>query len=137
MDEFISMVTQQLGIGESESRSATGGILKLIKDQLDDSTFSSMMEKLPGAEGLLGEAESDEASGGGGGLMGSLTSMAGSLMGGDSGAGGIAKALGGAGIGLDKAGGFLSTLVEFLKNKLGADMFSTIAGKLPDLLGGK
>lgn len=135
MEEFISMVTQQLGIGASEGRSATGGILNLIKDQLDDSTFSTMMEKLPGAEGLLTAGEQSEA-GSGGGLMGSLTSMAGSLMGGDSGIGGVAQALGNAGIGLDKAGGFLSALVEFLKGKLGDDLFGKIAGQLPDLLGG-
>lgn len=139
MDEFISMVTKQLGIGESESRSATGGILKMVKDQLDDSTFGSLLEKLPGADALVGEAEAaeGEASSGGGGLMGSLTSMAGSLMGGgDSGAAGIAKILGGSGIGLDKAGGFLTTLISFLKDKLGDDMFGSIASKLPDLLGG-
>jgi len=134
MDEFISLVTEQLGIGESEGRSATGGILKLIKDQLDDSTFSSMMEKLPGADSLLNAADGEEGSGGG--LMGSLTSMAGSLLGGDSGAGGIAQALGNAGIGLDQAGGFLSALVNFLKDKLGGDLFGQIAGQLPDLLGG-
>lgn len=138
MDEFISMVTQQLGIGESESRSATGGILKMVKDQLDESTFGSLLEKIPGADALVGEAEAAETEGsGGGGLMGSLTSMAGSLMGGgDSGAAGIAKILGGSGIGLDKAGGFLTTLMAFLKDKLGDEMFGSIASKLPDLFGG-
>jgi len=138
MDEFIKMVTSQLGIGEDASRSATGGILKMLKDQLDDSTFGSVMDKLPGASALLADAESGEAagSGGGGGLMGSLTSMAGSLLGGGGGgAAGVAKALGDSGIGLDKAGGFLSTLVTFLKEKLGDDMFGTIAAQLPALLG--
>ena len=83
MEEFISMVTEQLGIGEKEGRSATGGILDMLKEQLDDSTFGSIMEKLPGAEGLLGQADSGD--GGGGGLMGSLASVAGSLMGGEGG----------------------------------------------------
>lgn len=138
MDEFISKVTQNLGIGEQESRSATGGILKVLKDQLDESSFGSLLENIPGADALLGEAEASEESGssGGGGLMGSLTSMAGSLLGGgDSAKAGIAGAISNSGIGLDKVPGFLSTLVSFLKEKLGDDMFASLASKLPDLFG--
>ena len=137
MEDFISLVTQQLGIGESEGKTATGGILKLVKDQLDEGTFSQLLEKLPGAEALVQQAESGSDGDGGGGLMGSLTSMAGGLLGGgEGGVADIAKTLGDAGIGLDKAPGFLSTLVSFLKDKLGEDMFSSLAAKLPDLLGG-
>lgn len=138
MDEFISMVTDKLGIGETESRSATGGILKMLKDQLDDSTFGRVLEKIPGADALLGEAEAAPAEeSGGGGLLGSLTSMAGGLLGGGKGgAAGIASALVGSGIGMDKVPGFLSTLMEFLKDKLGDEMFGSLASKLPDLFGG-
>ena len=69
--------------------------------------------------------------------MGSLTSMAGSLLGGEnSGAAGIAEALGSAGIGLDQVGGFMTTLIAFLKDKLGDDLFATFASGLPELLGG-
>ena len=80
VDEFISLATQQLGIGAGESRSATAGILQIIKEKLGDSAFAGLLAKLPGAEALLGEA--DSGSGDGGGLMGSLTSMAGGLLGG-------------------------------------------------------
>lgn len=140
MDEFISMVTDKLGIGETESRSVTGGILKMLKDQLDDTAFGSLLEKIPGADALVEQSEAAAAepdSGSGGGLMGSLTSMAGSLLGGgDSGMAGVVKIVGDSGIGLDKAGGFLSALISFLKEKLGDEMFSNLAAKLPDLLGG-
>lgn len=135
MDEFISLVTSQLGVGEAESRSATGGILKMLKDQLDESTFSDVINKLPGASSLLADAESGAGKSSGGGLMGSLVSMAGGMLGGKGGAGDIMKSLADSGIGLDKAGGFLSALVAFLKEKLGDDMFGTLATKLPDLLG--
>lgn len=133
MEEFISMIVEQLGLGEQETRSATGGVLDLLKDKLDDSTFSQVMDKLPGAESLVGASESGES--GGGGLFGSLTSMAGSLMGGE-GVGNIVKIFSDAGIGLDQATAFLSKLVEFLKDKLGGDLFSTVASNLPDLIGG-
>ena len=133
VEEFISMVTKQLGIGESESRSATGGLLKMLKDQMDDDTFGSVMERLLGASGLLDAAESGEAgdSGGGGGLMGKLTSMAGGLLGGGGGAAGLAKIVGDSGIGLDKAGGFLSAFIGFLKAKLGDEMFGKLAANIP------
>ncbi len=138
MDEFISMVTKQLGIDESQSKSATGGILNVIKGQLDESTFGSLLGQLPGAESLLKEAGSAQPAGGGG-LMGSLTSMAGGLLGGK--AGGIAditKAIGSSGISLDKASGFLTMLVSFLKDKLGDEVFSKLAASLPGLIpGGK
>lgn len=132
VDEFISMVTQKLGVGESESRSATGGLLKMLKEQLDDSTFSSVVEKLPGASSLLDEAESDGAGdSGGGGLMGKLTSMAGDLLGSGGGAAGLAKIIGESGISLDKAGGFLAAFMGFLKAKLGDDMFARLASNIP------
>lgn len=135
VDEFIRMVTQQLGIGESESRAATGGILKVLKEQLGESSFSTLLDQLPGADTLVSEAESGVQPQDGGGLMGSLTSMAGNLLGGgEGGVADIAKAVGDAGIGLDKAGGFVSTFVTFLKEKLGDDVFNTIASKLPGLL---
>lgn len=138
MDEFIAMVTRQLGIGETESRSATGGILKMVKDQLGESAFGGLLEQLPGADALVSESEAKAAEPeSGGGLMGSLTSLAGSLLGGgDNGLAGVAKVVGDSGIGLDKAGGFLAALVAFLKEKLGDDMFATLASQLPDLFGG-
>ena len=94
MDEFISMVTDKLGVGEKESRAATGGILGMLKGKLDDSMFGSIIEKIPGADALLGEAEAaPQEEAGGGGLMGSLSSMAGGLMGGGK-AGGAAEVAG-------------------------------------------
>ena len=48
----------------------------------------------------------------------------------------IMKILSDAGISLDQATQFLSTMVGFLKDKLGSDLFATVAKSLPDLLGG-
>ncbi len=118
MDEFISTIASQRGIIEDAGRSATGGILKLIKEQLDDSSFGNLAKKTPGAAALIGEAEAGTSAPTGGGWMGSLTSMAGSMLGGwNSGLAGIAKTLGDSGIGLNKLGGFLSALIAFLKKK--------------------
>lgn len=139
MDEFISMVTEKLGIGESEGKSATAGVLGMLKDQLDESSFKSVLEKLPGAESLLADNPTAEPKSGGGGLLGSLTSMAGGLLGGgkSSGMAGMATALVGSGLGLDKIGDFVSMLMGYLKEKLGDDTFQSVLSAIPGLDGSK
>ena len=138
MQEFIDLVTSQLGVGESESKSATSGIMGFIKEQLDDSSFSDLIGKLPGAEEFLADNDpAAAAQSSGGGLLGSLTSMAGSLMGGKgAGIAGVVAAIAASGISVDKAGGFLTALISFIKDKLGNDGFSELASKIPDLLDG-
>ena len=133
MDEFIQMITQQLGLSAQDSKSATGSILKLVKEKLDADTFSQISSKLPGIQGLLNDVP--EASGSGG-LMGSLTSLAGSLMGEKGKAvADVTSALTKSGLSLDKIPQYLSMLIEFLKGKLGNDLFASVAARLPELLG--
>ena len=40
MDEFIQMVTEQLGVSNETGKSATGGILKMLQDQLGSDLFA-------------------------------------------------------------------------------------------------
>lgn len=136
MDEFISMVTEKLGIGEAEGKSATAGILGMIQGQMDESTFKTVLDKLPGAESLLQDGTAAEQdTGTGGGLLGSLSSMAGGLLGGGkkSGMAGMAAALAGSGLGLDKIGDFVSMLMGFLKDKLGDDTFQSVVSAIPGM----
>ena len=136
MDEFIELVTQQLGLSSSDSRSATGGVMNFIKDHVGETLFAQISQQLPGVQGLVSDAQSSTADGGGG-LMGSLASMAGSLLGGKAGSlATIASILSKSGVSLDQSGQFVSMLVGFLKGKLGDDTFSKLASSLPDLIGG-
>jgi hypothetical protein len=140
MDEFIQMVTRQLGVSDETGRSATGGILKMIQDQIGRDLFAKVQEQLPGVQGLIGAAEKSNAAetGGGGGLMGSLTSIAGSLLGGKAkGYADIISALTKSGLSPEKIPQYLSLLVGFLKEKLGSDLFAKVVAKLPELLGQK
>ncbi len=137
MDEFIQMVTRQLGVSNETGKSATGGILKMIQDQIGGDLFAKVQEQLPGVQGLIGAAEKSQAAGGGG-LMGSLTSMAGSMLGGKAkGYADIISALTKSGLSADKIPQYLSLLVDFLKEKLGSDLFAKVVAKLPELLGQK
>lgn len=137
MDEFIQLVTKQLGVSSETSKSATGGILKMLQDQLGGELFAKVQAQLPGVQGLIGAADKGAADAGGG-LMGSLTSMAGSLLGGKAkGLAEITAALTKSGLSVEKIPQFMTLLIDFLKDKLGNDLFATLAAKLPELLGRK
>ena len=140
MDEFIQLVTKQLGVSAETSKSATGGILKMLQDQLGGELFAKVQAQLPGVQGLIGAADKagTGASDAGGGLMGSLTSMADSLLGGKAkGLAEITSTLTKSGLSVEKIPQFMTLLIDFLKDKLGNDLFATLAAKLPELLGRK
>lgn len=122
MDEFIQLITKQMGISAADSKSATGNILKLIKDHLDEKTFARISDKLPDVQALVSGSENAPSSGG---LMGSLSSLAGSMLGEKArGIADITAALTKAGISLDKIPQYLTMLIDFLKNKLGNELFA-------------
>jgi len=134
MDEFIKLISAQLGLNPEKGKAATGSILSLIKDQLDEQTFAQITSKLPGVQQLISAGDSGSSSGGG--MLGSLTSMAGSLLGGKAKAvAEVTATLSKHGLSVDKIPQYLSMLIEFLKAKLGNDLFAKVAAKLPELLG--
>jgi len=135
MEEFIQSIAKQLGISEDVAKSITSKILGLVKGKLGDSDFSSLASKIPEADKLAAEsAEASEDSGGGGGLLGSLTKMASSAIGGEAGEGlEIAGVMKSAGLDTEKGASFLSKLVEFIKDKAGDQVVNQITDKIPAL----
>ena len=126
MEEFIKMATEQLGIGESATRSATAGILKIVKEQLGDSDFAELAGKLPGLDALLQGAP--ETGGGGGGLLGAAASM----LGGKAGAAlDLSNVLQQSGLDLEQGGSLMKLLVGFLKEQLGDSPIGKILDQLP------
>ncbi len=139
MTEFIQQATQSLGVGESATESATGGLLKLIQGKVAGGDFAELLAKVPGAESLIPKAPADDDGGGGGGLVGGLLGAASSAVGGDLGsAAGIAGMLSKAGIGLDDAGPFVGMFLNFIKGKAGDGLVGKLLGQVPELakLGG-
>ena len=131
MDDFIKMATDKLGMGESETRSATGGVLGMLKGQLGDGVFSQIAEKMPGAEALAAEAENAAPAEGGGGMLGGLVGKATSMLGVGGGAAGMMGMLAGSGMDAAKGGSFLTMFAEFVKGKVGTELWSKIAGFIP------
>jgi hypothetical protein len=135
MDDFLQLVSKQLGIGTDVSRNATSGIMRMVQERLGDTDFAQISSKIPGIQALLNDSDT-ATSAGSGGLLGSLTSLAGSLLGDKVGSlAEIAGVLAKSGISLEKSADFMKLLVDFLKQKLGSQTFEVLMAKLPELLG--
>jgi hypothetical protein len=131
IQDFIQSAASQIGASESATESATGSILKALQGGADAGDFQQLLQKVPGAAGVLSKAAGGDDSGGGlGGLLGSAASG----LGGSLGAGaGILAMLQKSGLGSDKLGALLPLLLQFLKSEAGEALVSRIFGKAPEL----
>jgi hypothetical protein len=143
IEQFIAQAAEKFGIDADTTRNLTGQLLAMFRDDGDDEDFNALAEAVPGAaelaEGSAPAAKEESGGfggfggfGGGGGLLGGLADKAAGALG----AGGIADMIGkfsGAGLDLDSAGGFVQSLVAFLKDKVGDDLVAKLASKVPGL----
>lgn len=137
MDELIQQLIDKLGIDQDTATSATNKAMALVKQQAGDDLFSKISGAIPGAGEAAdagGGDEPSEDSTGGGGLLGSIAGMASGVLGGSgSDAVGLASALGATGLSTDQLGGFVTTVIEFLKDKLGDETVDQLLAKVPML----
>ena len=132
MQDLIELLVAKLGIDKSIAEKATGVALSFLKDKLDDTMFGQLLDKLPGADSLVGQAE--ENTSGGGGLMGSLLGAASSAIGGEAGdALELTGKLKDSGLELSKFGDFGSTVTDYIKDKAGDDLFGQVLSNVPEL----
>ncbi|SMP46033.1 Protein of unknown function VcgC/VcgE [Neorhodopirellula lusitana] len=134
MDELIEQLTSQLGIDSSTANAGVSKTMAMLKDHAGDDLFGKISGAIPGA------AEAAQADGGsagavaGGGMLGKLAGMASSALGGNAGGGlEMASALASTGIDAEKLGPFITTVIGFLKEKLGDDVVDQLLSKLPML----
>jgi len=128
MNEFIQLVSQQLGVSAETSKSATGGMLGLLKDKLEGGDFSKLVTALP--EQLVPTGAKAGAQGALGGLMGAVS---GALGGGGGGSLGALAQLAGTGLKPEQVGTFASLFLGFVKSKAGQDLVAKILGSIPEL----
>ncbi|EMI53190.1 DUF2780 domain-containing protein [Rhodopirellula sallentina] len=134
MDELVQLITGRLGVDSSIANAGLGKLMALLKDQVGGDLFSQIAGAVPGAEEAASQAADEPAPAAGGGLLGKLSGMASAALGGNAGGGlEMASALASTGIDADKLGPFVSTVLEFLKEKLGDDVVEQIMSKLPML----
>jgi len=134
MQEFIQMVTKNLGVSEAKAKSATGGLLQLIKDKADTNDFTTLLSKLPGASELLAKAPQTAGATAGAGGLGGIVGKAASAIGGKLGSGlELAGMFKQTGIDSGQIGTFVGMFLDFVKSKAGASLVQKLLGKVPEL----
>ena len=133
MDELIEKLTSNLGIDADVAKGATGKAMALLKDQVGDDLFSRVRDAIPGADEAA-ETGAQEEEQDGGGMLGSLAGMASGLLGEKAGSAvELGSMLSSSGLDTSKFGGFASTIIEFLKDKLGDEVLDQILERVPVL----
>ena len=136
MDELIQQLTSKLGIDPSVANAATGKAMAAVKEHAGDDLFSKISGAVPGAAEAAETAEAAPAAEAGGGMLGSLTGMASGMLGGSAGGAlSLATSLSSSGLEADQMGGFATTIVEFLRAKVGDGVVDQILEKVPMIKG--
>ena len=132
IQDFIQSAASQIGASESATESATGAVLQALQGGADAGDFQQLLQKVPGAAGVLSQASGGgEAAGAGlGGLLGSAASSLGGSLGGGA---GILAMLQNSGLGSDKLSALLPLLLQFLKSEAGEGLVNRIVGQVPEL----
>ena len=124
MQEFIQSAASKLGINEDQAKSATGGVLNMLKDQGGGQEADALISKIPGAEDVMQSTASGGESGGA--MLGGLGSKLG-------GSGGALAALQGSGLDGGKAKSFVTMLLDYAKQKAGPEQVDQVLNKVPAL----
>ena len=126
MADLVSELASKAGVSTEQARKGLGAVLALLKDKLPGNVFSQIQSAVPGAEGLMTDAKAaPEASGS---LLDTVKEMAGKLFGGS---GALASNLSRLGFSAEQGQNFLSTVLDFLKNKLPPDVMDKLSGLIP------
>jgi hypothetical protein len=134
INEFLQSAVSNLGVDESAARSGTGAMLRLFQKNASGADFSELLNRIPGAQSLLGEAPREEAPKPGGGSLSSLLGQAAAGMGGSAGSAlGLVEMLRKAGIGAEKTGPLAMMFVQFIQTKAGQDLAGRLLGSSPEL----
>jgi len=124
--ELVSMLTQSLGVNDSQAKGGAGLLFRMAKEKLGGD-FGQVEATVPGMDNLLAAAPE------GGGQTGALGGMAQALGGGAGQLGSLAGlAAGFSKLGLDAGmvGKFIPVLLSFVQSKGGDSVKNLLAGAL-------
>lgn len=131
IQDFIVSAANNLGTSEDSTRKATGSILQTIQQASGKEDFQQLLDKIPGASGLL---EGKETNASGGGMLGGMLGQAASALGGGSGSmAGLMSLLKNTGLSAEKLGPLVNLFLEFAKSKAGAGLMTRILAQVPEL----
>ena len=128
MQELVTRISESLGIDAATVEKAIGIILKMLKENLGEDKVDAIIGSIPGAEEFINKAP--EASGAsGGGLMAAVGGMMG-------GGGGIMAAVGqlqNIGLDIPQSQSVAKELVEYTREKAGADVVDDALKDIPGI----
>jgi hypothetical protein len=130
MADLVSELAGKAGISADQAKKGLGAVLALLKNKLPGNVFSQIQAAVPGADAMMTDAQPAPESSGGG-ILAAVKEMAGKLFGGGSGAGALAADFSRLGFSAEQGGNFLTSVLEFLKSKLPADVMNKISGLIP------
>jgi hypothetical protein len=130
VSDFISELANKSGINLDMARKGLGAILAFFKEKLPADTFAKVSGAVPGAEGLMADAEAAPEAHAEGGVMHAITEWAGKLFGGSGATAALSK-LTALGFSAEQIKSFLPNVLGFLRGKLPPEAMEKISSLLP------
>jgi hypothetical protein len=119
MDELIARIVANVGVDRNAAEKAVGIIFEFLLKEGPADKVRALIDRLPGAEGLMEAQEGIDASGGGmfamGGLMGAGTKMM------------------AAGLTMGQVQGVTREVIAYAREVAGEDAVGDVVGAIPGL----
>lgn len=122
--DLINVLTQKLGISDSQAEGGTGLLLDLAKKQLSGGDFSKLTNFIPNADSLMKSAPEDS---GLGGMLGGLGGMLGGKVGDVGNLASLASGFSKLDMDADMLKKFFPVVVGYLKDQGGGDIGSLLS----------
>jgi len=115
MDELTERLVASVGVDRAAAEKAAGIILDFLSKEAPAEKIQPLLAKLPGAEALMQKAQSEDAGGGMGGVMGAgMRMMA-------------------AGLSMGEVQNITRQFIAYAREKVGEDEVGEIVGAIPGL----
>ena len=130
MADIVNDLASRSGVSPDIAKKAMGAVLTFLKDKLPAEAFTKVSNAVPEADGLMAAAAMGQGESGGG-VVGAVTGAVSKLLGGGSGGGALVSKLTHLGLTPEQVQGFLKNTLDFLKDKVPADVLKQLTGSLP------
>ena len=131
MSDMITTLATQTGIDPETAKKGLGAMLSFAKGRLAPDAFGKVQSAVPGSGEMISSFESSEGSSGAG-LLGTVTGLAGNLLGGKAGEGAdLLAMLSRAGLDHNQVMAFLPKAFEMLRQYLPPEILEKVKGLIP------